>query len=133
MAFGPLGHLNPQLHQITMVAQWADEPLTTAQACQGDGAGVGRTLRQCGVRRDRMGQDRRRTEAAPRQMGFGDPQVHGRGGIHQRERPLQNVESGHHRGLSRGHQYVRKKAKGTISAAKKGDCVQSTVVPAAKK
>ena len=136
VAFGPLGHLSPQLHQITMLAEWADEPLTTAQACN-----------QAKVTALAWGE--RCVNAACDQTAWdkiqgGPKQRHGKWDSATRKCAVEakfKSENVHYKTLNLdiiadfpvGNQYVRKKAKGTIIAAKKGDCLQSVEVPAAKK
>lgn len=135
VAFGPLGHLNPQLHQITMSAQWGDARLADAQAC-----GKARVTALAWGERCL---DATCSQTTWDQLDGGPKRRHGKWdaatgqctvearftsqGLKFKTLNLDVIAD-----YPEGNQYVRKKAKATINAVKQGDCITHIEVPAAK-
>jgi hypothetical protein len=136
VTFGPIGHLNPNLHEITMVAEWGDQPLTTEQAC-----GKARVTA--------LGWAERCVDAACSgtvwdKIDGGPKRRHGKWDAATSKCTVElkfTSQNVNYKTLSIdtiteylvGNEYVRKKAKGTIIAAKRGECINATVVPVPKK
>jgi hypothetical protein len=138
IAFGPKGNLNPSLNEITMVAEWADQPLTTASAC--DKARV--TALAWGERCVNAACDKTtwdKIEGGPKQRDGKWDSANQKctievkftsQGVGYRTLNLDIIAD-----YPEGNQYVRKRAKGTIVAAKKDTkpCYNAGEASAAKK
>jgi hypothetical protein len=135
VAFGPLGHLNPQLHQVTMVAEWGDAPLTDAQAC-----GKARVTALAWGERCL---DETCSQTTWDKLGGGPKRRHGKWDAATGKCTVEATFTSVNLKFKtlnldviadypQGNQRVRKKAKATITAEKKGNCVTTIEVPAAK-